>query len=268
MAAESAPYEIVAPSFPPLLSGRIVMPGVDPFEAACEAAAEGEDAGAVFWSDERAVIRVAIVLAPDTARAQALAMHLAAAVALNDSLGALAPAETGLRHLWPDGVEINGALAGVVRTRLADCGTDEVPGWMVTGVVLSRSFPADTPPGALPDYTALSEEGCADLTPTRLIESWSRHFLTWVHRWEEDGPRPLFDAWLYRAAGRDADVDFLIEGKTVRGRLMGLCEGGEASLRIDDGAVATRSLEAALVHPRRWPPAAFAHPADPDGETP
>ena len=30
------------------------------------------------------------------------------------------------------------------------------------------------------------------------MESCSRHFLVWVNRWQDDGFKPLFDAWMHR----------------------------------------------------------------------
>jgi hypothetical protein len=88
-------YEPVAegaePTFPPLLTGRPVAPGVDPFAKAVAAASLGEDAGAVFWSPDDAVLRLAVLFAPETPLGPSMAMLFACAVALNDSLGALAP---------------------------------------------------------------------------------------------------------------------------------------------------------------------------------
>lgn len=255
--ALSSQFDLEAPSFPPLLSGRIVAPGLDPFDAAVEAAREGEDSGAVFWAAEPDLLRVAVVLAPDVPRAPSLAAHFVAAVGLNDALGALAPEKTGMMHLWPDGVLINGAMAGAVRTRIAPCASDEIPDWLVTGVALSLRFPEGLPPGEAPRFTALSEEGCGDLGAAQIIESWSRHFLTWLHRWETDGPRPVFDAWLNRAAGRGEDAEFEIAGAALAGRLLGLGEAGDATLRTGEG---TRmlSLDEALARPMAWPPEIFA----------
>ncbi|MGF1658899.1 MAG: biotin/lipoate--protein ligase family protein [Rubrimonas sp.] len=255
--ALSARFDLEAPSFPPLLSGRIVAPGLDPFDAAVEAARAGEDSGAVFWTAEPDLLRVAVVLAPDVPRAPSLGMHFVTAVGLNDALGALGPEKTGMMHLWPDGVMVNGALAGHVRTLLAPCAADEVPDWLATGVALSLRFPRGLAPGAAPRFTALSEEGCGDLTAAQIIESWSRHFLTWLHRWETDGPRPVFDAWLNRAAGRSEDAAFEIAGAALQGRLLGLAEDGSATLRAGDAA-RVFPLDAALAQPTPWPPAEFA----------
>ena len=45
--------------------------------------------------------------------------------------------------------------------------------------------------GETPDETALYAEGCGDLMPLDVLESWSRHLLTHLHIWEQDGIAPL-----------------------------------------------------------------------------
>jgi len=254
----SIAYEPVAegarPVFPPLMAGREVAPGVDPFAKAVAAASLGEDAGAVFWSPDDDVLRAAVLFAPETPLRDALAMLFAAGCAINDALGALAPPEVGVQHVWPDGLKVNGAWCGALRVDSDARDPDAAPDWLAVGLSLSRRFPAGLAPGAAPDITALSEEGCADLSRVRLLESWSRHLLSWVHRWESDGPRPVFDAWLARAEGRGETVAFRHAGAMRRGVFRGLAEGGDMMLDTDDGPVAL-PLAAVLDQPRAWPPA-------------
>jgi biotin-(acetyl-CoA carboxylase) ligase len=251
-------YEPVAadatPTFPPLMSGRAVASGLDPFAKAVAAAALGEDAGAVFWSPDEDVLRAAVLFAPETPLRDALPMLFAAACAMNDAIGALAPPEVGLLHVWPDGIKINGAWCGAWRIDSDARDLDATPQWLAVGLSLSRRFPAGLAPGQAPQITALSEEGCADLSRVRLLESWTRHLLSWVHRWESDGPRPVFDAWLARAEGRGEEVAFLHDGVRRRGVFQGLSEAGDMVLRGADGA-STLPVASVLDAPRVWPPA-------------
>jgi biotin-(acetyl-CoA carboxylase) ligase len=242
-----------APTFPPLLRGHAVPRGIDPFHKAMAAAAAGEDPGAVFYNDDPAILHVAVIFAPETTLDRALAMVFAAGAGLNDALGALAPPEVGVEHVWPDGVKVNGAWCGALRAASDATAPDAAPDWLVVGVSLSLRFPQGVDPGAAPDITALSEEGCGDIPPVRLIESWSRHMLTWIHRWEVDGPRPLFDAWLDRAEGRGRDVVFAHDGATHRGKFLGLSDTGDMLLLTPDGPVSL-PLAAILSAPRAWPP--------------
>lgn len=241
------------PALPPLLTGRETPSGVDPFARAIAAAAAGEEAGALYWSPDEDVLRMAVVFAPEIALGDAASMLFVAAVALNDSLGALGPPEMGVQHVWPDGVKVNGGWCGALRLASDAASAEETPDWMVVGVSLSREMPADIDPGEAPDMTALAEEGCGGLSRVRLIESWSRHLLTWVHRWETDGPRPIFDAWLNRAEGRGAEVAFRHQDALRRGSFLGLSERGDMMLKTPEGTV-TLPLLAILDAPRAWPP--------------
>lgn len=242
-----------APSLPPLLTGVAAPAGGDPFGKAIAAAAAGADAGCVFWSPDAAIARAAVVLAPEIALGPALAMHFANAVALNDALGALAPPELGVSHVWPDGLKVNGAWCGATHAASDARDLAATPDWLVVGWSLSFEFPQGLAPGEAPGLTALREEGCADLAPVRLIESWARHFLTWLHDWEQDGPRRLFDAWLNRAEGRGGDVVFEHDGAVKRGVFAGLDETGGMILQTASG-VEILPIQTLLDAPRPWPP--------------
>jgi hypothetical protein len=158
-----------------------------------------------------------------------------------------------VQHVWPDGVKVNGAWCGALRIAASTRDPGATPDWLAVGVSLSRRFPEGGDPGDLPEITALEEEGCADLSRVRLIESWARHLLTWVHRWESDGPRPLFDAWLNRAEGRGEEVAFVHGGVRKRGVFRGLTETGDMLLDTPEGPE-TLPVLAVLDAPRTWPP--------------
>ena len=48
------------------------------------------------------------------------------------------------------------------------------------------------------EHTSLAEEGGGQYLERVLWESCSRHFLVWINRWQDDGFRPLHDAWMHR----------------------------------------------------------------------
>jgi len=247
----SPPRAGEAPTFPPLLSGERVRPGIDPFEKAI-AAARTADPGTVFWSPDEAIMQAALVLAPETTLDRTMAMVFAAACGLNDALGALAPPELAVHHVWPDAVKANGAFCGTLRAASDATAAGDAPNWFVVSVSISIAA-GDVEPGGSPEITALAEEGCAHLTTIRLLESWSRHTLVWINRWLEDGFKPLHDAWLSRAEGHGGEVVFEHGGTVRRGRFIGLDEFGDMLLETPDG---TRqlSLLCMLKSPRAWPP--------------
>ncbi|MEC9369650.1 MAG: biotin/lipoate--protein ligase family protein, partial [Pseudomonadota bacterium] len=79
----------------------------------------------------------------------------------------------------------------------------------------------------------LGEEGGDELTRTDMIESFCRHFLTWLNHWDEDGFKPVHDSWLYRAEERDADIMLESGGKTITATFLGLDEGGNLLIKRD-----------------------------------
>lgn len=197
-----------APAFPPLLHGSHVPR--DPFAGACARAAEGVDSGLVAYDVTRECLRAAMVFAPEVALRDAVVMLPLCGVAFQNAFGALAPPEVAVHLDWDGGLRLNGAVAGRLRMAVGhDHGgrppggtfeEDAVPPWLVVGLDLTLFDPA-TDPGATPDCTTLADEGCADLDPVHLLESWARHTLLWTRRWEDEGLRPLHAEWIGLAHG-------------------------------------------------------------------
>ena len=249
------PGEGEAPTFPPLLRGVEVKSGVDPFGKAVSDAGRGvAEVGDLYWSPDGETLCGAIVFAPDEPLADAVPIIFAVANGLNDCIGALAPPEVGVQHVWPDGIKVNGAWCGALQMEASTRDPAAVPEWLIVGVSLSIKWDANNAsPGEAPDLTALSEEGCGHLSAVRLLESWSRHTLTWVNRWEDGELRAITDGWLNRAEGRGQTVAFEHNGVTQRGTFLGLDEGGGMILKTESGNDALPLLPM-LDAPRVWPP--------------
>jgi len=215
------------PSFPPLMQG-INTAGADPFEAACSEAAEGCDAGTILYDASPERLRAAIVLAPEVPLSDAAAMLPLTGVALQNALGALGPSELAVHLGWDGAIRVNGGLCGAVRGATDTQDADAEPGWLVTGfeLVFARGNVAG---GETPDETDLMSEGCGDLTPVDLLESWSRHLLNGISRWEEDGMGPLHGEWRGLAHGMGQNGVWL--GKP--GQFLGLDEKLGLLLRTD-----------------------------------
>ena len=244
------PPEGAEPQFPPLLKGVAVRAGVDPFDKAVADARTGRaGAGDLYWSPDDDTLRAAIVFEPEVPLREAAPILFAVATGLNDCIGALAPPEVGLQHVWPDGIKINGALCGGYRVEASPWDGDAVPDWLVVGLSLAIAS-HDDDPGRRPDVTALAEEGCGHLSRVRLLESWSRHTLVWVNRWEDDGFRPVFESWLGRADGRGGEVTVATGEGPVSGTFLGLDEHGGLLLKTD-GRTHAIPLSAALERGRQ-----------------
>lgn len=234
------------PTFPPLLKGHDVGENERAFERACAGAASGElCAGDLLWSRNQATVEVAIVLEPEVALETAVQILPVAMVAVGDCLGSITPPQVGVSFVWPNIVLVNGAPAGRTRAAAAEAGEGVPPSRMVVGLELDHHpGPDDPEPGEAPDRTWLSEEGCAELTLAEIIESYSRHFLTWVNMWNDDGFKPVHDSWIFRAEHRDSETTVSLPDGEHTGTMVGLDENGNLLLKDADGTIEKYLLSA------------------------
>jgi len=192
------------PTLPPLFRSHSLADG-DPIATAMRLAAEGEDPGTLVWARRRDRLDMAVVLGPDRPLSEARRVTAVALVALADAMEALGPPNLDIRYDGSDRVLVNGAVVGGVRLA-ASPGTaeDEVPGWAVVGAVVDvLGDPDDPDPGRHPDRTALREEGFGDVEAPDLLESFARHFLSWMDIWEDAGFEPVRRVWQRRLDRRD-----------------------------------------------------------------
>lgn len=218
---------IESPQFPPLLTGEAVPRHTDPFDKAVSRAIAGVDSGTVFYSEQADTLRAALVLAPETPLEEAIQAVYVAQIGLAESLGALAPPEVPVQFQWPDRIKVNGALCGSVRFAADVSDPKECPNWLVIGIDVPF-IPKTDQPGENPDETCLYEEGCIEITPMALLESWSRHTLLWLTYFLDSGFQRVHNEWRPRC-------DTL--GKMIEvprpGIFVGLDEKGRMLLRQD-----------------------------------
>lgn len=250
--------EAVEPLLPPLLSGHRLAAGRDPVAAAVAAARRGTaGAGDLFWCEDDDDLALAVALEPDVPTGRCFDMLFAAMVAFGDAVGALAPPEVSVRYRWPCFLLVNGAGVGSAAVVIAEDLDDGVPRWLIVGLRAAVRPPPGTPePGLSPQRTTLWDEGCGGLSRNRLLESWSRHFLSWLDRWESEGARPLFLAWQARGDAPGEPVRVAYEGGAAQGRYLGLDEAGNMLLRRDgdtDCLLLPRALAAAGASAAAWP---------------
>ena len=217
------------PAFPPLMTGQHVEAGIDPFEKACAMAALGCDAGLITYSIAANRLAAALVMAPEVPLEQAMAMLPACGVGFQNALGALGPPELAVHLEWAGGLRVNGARCGRLRAMAGTAAPEQPPGWLVVGLELPL-MQVSHRPGDAPDETALYDEGCAGVDPTALLESWARHTLVWITRWEADGARALHSEWRGLAHGIGEDRD--MNGET--GTYLGVDENFGMLVRVGD----------------------------------
>lgn len=226
--------ENLQPSFPPLFHGLAVGSDQEPFEVAVKQAKTGTDPGLVVYRIRPDHLAAALVLAPETSLADAIAMVLVAAVGFADSFGSLAPSEVAVHFDWPGGFRVNGARCGGLRVAASTDNAKAEPDWLVIGLDVPFFAQAAQEPGATPDHTTLWDEGCSDIDPCQLLESWSRHTLVWIHSWTEDGLVRLHTAWTGRAFGIGTHTEVTLAGRSYSGEFMGLDENGGMLLKTGD----------------------------------
>ncbi|MFY1707946.1 DUF4444 domain-containing protein [Tritonibacter scottomollicae] len=190
-------------TFPPLMTGEAAGPGQDPFDLARQKAELGVDAGLVVYDLGADTLRAALVLAPEVPLAQAMAMLPTCGVGFQNALGALAPPEVAVHLDWEGGLRVNGARCGSLRIAASTDDPAAQPDWLVVALELPLWPQGDG--GETPDQTALYAEGCAEVTAPRLLESWTRHCLHWINRWDEGDLKALHAEWQGLAHGIGED---------------------------------------------------------------
>lgn len=238
-------------SLPPAFRPVAAAPGGDALAMAQALAEAGADPGSFVWAPRDEIADCAVVLAPSEPLAASLRVAYVAMVAAGDALGTLLPPVIPVAFGWPDRIVVNGAPAGGIRLVAAPAAEEDgVPEWMVAGVTLRFRLPVtDKEPGRAPHRTALELEGGGNLTAPEFLESFARHFLYWMNRWEDDGFAPVRLAWLERAAGYGARNRGLeTAGPWADRVLVDLSDDGGITVR-ENGKPVTRPLAEILDGP-------------------
>lgn len=203
---------ITGPEFPPLLTGHIVFPPNQTLSSARQAIHTGSpEPGNLFWLDSDRNVDFTLYLEPEVSFEKSAQMLSVGMVAFGEAMGAIAPPEFGIQFGWPDVIYANKAKLGKVELFTHDnLSPEDVPQWMLLHLQVALKYTQDyIEPGDQPDVTTLSEEGCGYLCSTEIIESVSRHLLTWIHIWEEDGFRPVHQAWMSNALNVNQKVTYI-----------------------------------------------------------
>ena len=199
-------------SFPPLFTGEAVSGSTDPFAKACARAMIGCDAGLLVHSITPDRICAAIVFGPESPLEEAMVAMIACGVGFQNAMGALAPPEVGVHLGWQGEIYVNGGRAGRLRAAASDNDPTKEPDWLVIGLEIDLLPQSDGETGDHPNETCLMMEGCGDISPIRLLESWSRHTLVWLNEVETDGPRALHEMWRGLAKNMGEEISLTVAG--------------------------------------------------------
>ncbi|NIA67282.1 biotin--[acetyl-CoA-carboxylase] ligase [Pelagibius litoralis] len=221
-------------------------------------AAEGAEDGTLIWARRQSAaygrrgrpwdsgegnLFLSLIVRPDCTLAEAAQLSFLTALALGDAVGSVAPPMIEVTYKWPNDVLFNARKgAGILLESKGD-GHGGLE-WLVIGVGANvTSFP---PESRFP-ATSLHFEGCpSSVSAVDLLEAFSRHMLSWVNRWLDDGFAPGRQAWLNHAHGLSEDIEVRLPQETLSGRFQGLDPQGALQLALPDGS--TRSIAAGEVY--------------------
>ena len=176
------------------------------------AIASKEGAGTLVWVRRFDIVEFALILEPEEPLASARRAHYAGMCALYDALAVHAPPEKLIQFGWPDVVLVDGGLAAGAQFAWPKNADEKTAApWLVFGAMVRTAIMGADEPGSRLGAIALEEEGFDELGSGRIIETFARHFLSWVDSWQQEGFAPTAKHYLERL-GVDEPVERSIDG--------------------------------------------------------
>ena len=175
------------------------------------------------WDSPRGNLYLSLILRPECALMEAAQLGFVAALAIGEAIGAIAPPMLEVTYKWPNDVLVHGRkVAGLLlESKTAADGTLE---WLILGIGVNvQSHPNDA---RFPATNLIFESVSPEVDEAAMLEAFSRHFLTWVNRWTEDGFAPIRRAWLAHAHGLGDTIEVKLAHGTVRGTFNDLDANG------------------------------------------
>jgi BirA family biotin operon repressor/biotin-[acetyl-CoA-carboxylase] ligase len=195
------------------------------------------------WSSAEGNLFLSLIVRPDCSLAAAAQFSFITALALGDAFGSVAPPMIEVTYKWPNDVLLNGRkVAGILLESKGDAA--QRLEWLVIGLGANvSSFPTET---RLP-ATSLHFEGCpATVTAVDLLEAFSRHMLSWINVWLDQGFSPIRQAWLRHAQGLGKEIEVRLPQETLHGTFADLDPEGTLQLALAGGG--RRSIAAGEVY--------------------
>jgi biotin-(acetyl-CoA carboxylase) ligase len=176
----------------------------DAFAHGCDIAAEA-GAGTLVWVRRYDLVEFAVVLEPDEPLVSARRAFFAGMNAVADAIAAHCPPEREVSFGWPDAIRFDDGLLGGARLGWpADCAENDVPGWLVFGVILRAADMAHIEEVQAASGVSLLSEGFEMIDTDAIIGSFARHLMTAFDRWNERGFEVIARDYLGRLPTRKA----------------------------------------------------------------
>ncbi|GAB3992369.1 biotin--[acetyl-CoA-carboxylase] ligase [Glycomyces albus] len=188
-------------------------------------------------------LMMSMLLRPAADRGQWGTLNLAAAVALEETLRAVAGVNAKLK--WPNDVLIDDRKVCGILAAAED-------GAVVLGLGLNVSLTESELP--VPEATSLLLAGATTVDRTELAAHFLAHFAAVYRTWNDSGPARVLQRWRECSAtlGRRVEVAFP-DGATTRGTAVDLLDDGRLVIEPDEADTEGRLSVAAgdVVHLRR-----------------
>lgn len=240
----STPHPVLPPQYEPVHLRHADSARAEAYRRAATGAGEGT----LVWVDEQLAaptrsgapwdspagnLHCAVVLEPGTTTGAAGEIAYVAAVSAGAAVAGLLSPMTGLRYRWPNRLLLNDLQAGRVDLLAPAVGAGEALPWLVVGFEMNV---AHHPRNPEPErYNSMRASGAPEATATGLLEDFTRHFLSWINRWAEDGFEPVRRAWVQRADGIGEPVGLRLADGAVTGVATGVEPDGALALALPGG---------------------------------
>lgn len=233
------------PSLPPIFRLDERGARTDVRQKAIEMAVAGTDAGTILWPRSREAFACALILAPDDPLVKSAETFYIAALGLLDAMAQALPPMQDVTFAVPGTMLLNGAYLGRLQVDApTGAGGTDVPGWLVVSINLRIA--------GVPDYedlvegfmpTSLIVEGIMNVTSADLLSAFSRHFLLWLRRWQDDGFAPLRVQWKHRAHELGTVIERPVAGREALGKFEDLNDRAELIFRAGKTRVKIPPIE-------------------------
>lgn len=159
-------------------------------------------AGTIVWTRRFDIAEFAIVLEPEEPLRLARRAIYICGNALGDALSVHSPPEYPITFDWPDAIRVDDALVGGLQMAWPRSAEDEVPDWLVVGIMIRTVVMRAAESGLQQLLGKLDEQGLEELSPATVIDGFSRYLLRAMDDWNTEGFSTVRRSWLDRAANK------------------------------------------------------------------
>jgi BirA family biotin operon repressor/biotin-[acetyl-CoA-carboxylase] ligase len=183
------------------------------------------------WRSSPGNLYCALILRPEEPAASAVHIGYVATVSLAAAISSVVPPLIEVRFRWPNDVLLYDAKVAGMWLEAPPPINDRYE-WLALGIAVNvENAPDDLDPPA----TSLWLEGATEATASGLLEIFSRHFLSWLNRWAEEGFKPIRRAWSIRPHGLGQPLTIELESERLHGTFVELDGQGGAHLDLGNG---------------------------------